>query len=490
MVKKLMDLDLLKKALEKCSNIGANFLEIRYDDLQLRTLNKQNDIWSEIQSKKRRGIGVAAYVDGALGYSSTPILTIQGITEAAKAATRIAKVSSEIAVIKLPFSNDKPVVEKHTTGYEIKKHPKDVELDYKIDMVERGMESAKAEAGKELSSVDGLYGELYGKKLFVNSEGSEIDWDFLITDMRIMAVCKGVDGLVTGMDGVGGSNGLEVFSNRNSPELFGKNAGKWAKEQLKAKKAPAGDFRCLAEERLVGVLAHESFGHLSEADFIVSQGSPLTDRLGEEIANSFISIYDIGIPDIKKHGGLYLPFDDQGSRTDDTTIVEDGVLKGYLNTRGTATYFGDKRTGNSRAVNFTFHPIPRMKNTYISPGDYSHDEAIEELKNGIYAIRTSGGQVETDGQFLFKAQRGYFVENGEIKYPLKEVSLSGNILDMLKHIEGGTKNLELSSGYFGGCGKGNQYPLPVGLGGPEILFNKVRFGGEASKKSSDLTMNF
>ncbi|OLS16501.1 MAG: hypothetical protein HeimC3_54440 [Candidatus Heimdallarchaeota archaeon LC_3] len=453
-------------------------------------MNKQNNTWGEIQSKRRRGIGVASYVNGVLGYSSTSILTAKTIVEAAKSATRIVKVSAEIASIKLPFSKENPVVENHKRTYEIKKHPNDVELDFKTDLVERGMVIAKEEAGKDFSSVEGSYGELYGKKLFVNSEGSEVDWDFLITDLRIKAVCKGVDGLVTGNDGYGGSYGLEAFSNGFSLETLGKNAEMWAKEQLGLKKAPAGDFRCLADEKLVGVIAHESFGHLSEADVIVSRGSPLTDRLGEEIANSFVTIYDEGTPDITKYGGLYLPFDDQGSRTDNTVLVEDGILKGYLNTRGTTTFFDDKRTGNSRALNFTFNPIPRMKNTYLVPGDYSHDETMSELGTGIHAISTSGGQVSSEGQFLFNARRGYYIEKGEIKYPLKEVSLSGNILDLLKYIEGGTKKIKLSSGYFGGCGKGSQYPLPVGMGGPEILFSKVRFGGEVDKKTSDLSMNY
>jgi TldD protein len=484
-----MNIDLLLEGLEKSENVGADFLEIRYDDLQLRTLLKENESWKEIQSKRRRGIGVASYVKGVMGYSSTAILTVDAIRQAAIKATKIATVTAEISSINLSFSQEEAIIDKVKPPFQIKKHPRTIDLNEKIDLIERGMDIGKESAGDQVSMVKGMYGEMYGKKLFVNSEGSQIDWDFLITDLRFQVVAKGVDGLVTGSDGFGGSHGLEKISNGHSPETLAKNAGIWAKEQLNAKPSPAGHFRCLAEQRLVGVLAHESFGHLSEADFIVSRGSPLTDRLGESIANEVVSIFDIGEPDISKYGGLWLPYDDQGSKTLNTQIVDKGILKGYLNTRGTASYFEDVRTGNARSINFSFHPIPRMKNTYIAPGDYSHEEAIEELKTGIYAIRTSGGQVDGNGEFLFKAMRGYYVENGEIKYPIKEVSLSGNILDLLKEIEGCGNTFELSSGYFGGCGKSGQYPLPVGLGGPEILFSKVRFGGESSKrKGSDLQM--
>jgi TldD protein len=120
-----------------------------------------------------------------------------------------------------------------------------------------------------------------------------------------------------------------------------------------------------------------------------------------------------------------------------------------------------------------------MTNTYFLPGDLTEDEAMEQLGTGIYAIQTSGGQVELDGSFVFKAIRGYWIENGEIQYPIREVALSGNILDLLSKIEGGTKDLKLSSGYFGGCGKGEQSPLPTGMGGPQLIIDDVTFGGEA-----------
>ena len=132
----------------------------------------------------------------------------------------------------------------------------------------------------------------------------------------------------------------------------------------------------------------------------------------------------------------------------------------------------------SRAVNFTFAPIPRMKNTYFAPGDLSEEEALEQLGTGIYAIRSAGGSVESDGSFIFQASRGYWVENGEKQYPLKDVALSGNILDLLKNVRGATKDLQLFSSYFGGCGKDGQSPLPVGLGGPHLLLKQATFGGE------------
>jgi TldD protein len=119
-----------------------------------------------------------------------------------------------------------------------------------------------------------------------------------------------------------------------------------------------------------------------------------------------------------------------------------------------------------------------MRNTYFAPGDLSLEEALELLNTGIYAIRTAGGQANADGTFMFKALRGYYVEHGEIKHPLREVTLTGSILTFLQNVEGATKELLIQSSYFGGCGKGEQWPLPVGFGGPHLLVRDVQFGGE------------
>jgi TldD protein len=235
----------------------------------------------------------------------------------------------------------------------------------------------------------------------------------------------------------------------------------------------------MTENRLTGVLAHESFGHLSEGDFVVIGGSPLTDKIGAALGTEHATIVDSGKVDIGKYGGLWLPYDDQGTPSSKTTVLDKGTLKHYLHDRGTAAKLGQDPTSNSRAVNFVFPPIPRMTNTYFAPGDLTEEEALELLGTGVYAIQSSGGQVQGDGSFLFKAIRGYWVDKGELQYPIREVSLSGNILELLSKVEGGTKELKISSGYFGGCGKGDQYPLPTGLGGPRLVIDGVTFGGEA-----------
>jgi TldD protein len=473
-------LDQLQECVRVGEKLGADFVEARYDDLQLRALQRIDDTWQDIQVKSRMGFAITAYVDGVSGFSFTPSTEKKDIKLAAEKAYKMAKASSTAATLKLPFDGRPAVKSKKSDTHTVKIHPRDRDLSHKIDMVNRTVESAR-EYGENIRSVRGLWGEFYGPKMFVNSDGSEIKWEFLVTDLAIVVTSKtGTGAMVNGSDRCGGTFGLEKFEHgETTPEKLGENAGSWAKEQLAAKACPAGKFRALVEEELVGVLAHESFGHLSEADFIVTGGSPLTDKVGAVLGTEHATIMDGGVPDIKKYGGLWLPYDDQGTVTSQTTVLDKGVLKHYLHDRGTAKKLGQKPTGNARAVSFVFPPIPRMTNTYFMPGTLTEEEALEMLGTGVYAIQTSGGQVEGDGSFLFKADRGYWVENGEIQYPIREVSLSGNILQLLSKVEGATKILKLRSGYFGGCGKNDQFPLPVGMGGPKLVIDNVTFGGEA-----------
>ena len=473
-------LDQLRECVDIGENLGADFIEARYDDLTLRTLQRIDDTWQDIQVKSRMGFAITAYVDGVSGFSFTPSQETKDIRLAAEKAYRIAKASSGAATLKLPFDSRPAMKSKKADTHKVKIHPRDRNLTHKIDLVNRAIESAR-ECGKNIRSVRGLYGELFGPKMFANSDGATLSWEYLITDLFILVTSKTDSGaMVNGKDRKGGTLGLEEYEGADStPEKLGENAGRWAKEQLSAKACPAGSFRALVEEELVGVLAHESFGHLSEADFIVTGGSPLTEKIGKTLGTEHATIIDSGVPDIKKYGGMWLPYDDQGTEAGQTVVLDKGVLKHYLHNRGTAKKLGQRPTGNARAVSFVFPPIPRMTNTYFSPGTLSEEEALELLGTGIYAIQTSGGQVGGDGSFLFKADRGYWVENGVVQYPIREVSLSGNILQLLSRVEGATRELKLRSGYFGGCGKGDQAPLPVGMGGPKLVINDVRFGGEA-----------
>ncbi|UCE29435.1 MAG: TldD/PmbA family protein [Candidatus Bathyarchaeota archaeon] len=476
-------LEKLEKCVESGEKMGARFVEARFDDLILRTLQRVNDVWKDIVLRSRIGIGVVCYHGGASGYSFTPSDDERELEKAVNRAVKVAKASAKVASLKLDFDRRPPVKSQESDTFPLKIHPRSEDLSYKTDLVNRAIDTAR-EFGIGISNIRGMYGELYGRKLFTNSEGSVIDWNFEVIELGCRVTSKTESGdLVNATGEAGGTMGLELFKTKGStPEDIGKEAGSCAKEQLKAKACPAGRFRTLIENELAGVLAHESFGHLSEGDSVVVGESPLAGKIGTRLGTDQATIVDYGTPNISEYGGLWVPYDDQGTRSNETTILDKGMLKHYLHNRGTAHYLKQEPTGNCRAVNFGFIPIPRMTNTYFAPGELTKEEALELLNTGVYAIQASGGQVGEDGSFLFKATRGYWVQNGRIKEPIREVSLSGNILNLLSRVEGATKDLRISAGYFGGCGKNGQFLLPCGLGGPELVIDEVVFGGSASEE--------
>lgn len=469
--------ELLKYGLKKGEELGADFAEVRFDDLFIKEILVEKRIVKDVKTLHRVGIGINTYYHGATGYSFTVELTKKAMAEAAARSVNIAKASGPIAQVEVE-PGETPLLKSKKLKLGVKKHPKDFSLQVKKDMILRAVESSE-EHGKQISSITGRYGELYGEKMFINSTGTEISWSPIVLDLRIRVVSKKADLLVDGADSFGGSCGFEEFdASEHSPETLGKNAGEWAAEKLEAKPAPPGKHRALCENRLVGVLAHESFGHLTEADFIVSGMSPLAGKLGNQLGSEDATVIDEGTPDPERYNGFWIPFDDQGMKTSKVVIMDKGKLVKYLHSRETATLMKESSTGNARAINYNFPPIVRMRNTYFAPGDLSLDEALEILDTGIYALRTAGGQASADGTFMFKARRGYYVEHGKIKHPLREVTLAGSILTFLQNVEGATKELIIQSGYFGGCGKDEQWPLPVGLGGPHLIVREVQFGGE------------
>jgi len=469
--------DKLQAIISKLESMGADFVDARYDELLIRTIIKDNERIEECKTIKRAGVGFNIYYKGATGYAFSADLSSQALEEASKNALAIAKASAHNVYIKSEIEPLNPVKDVNLKP-NIKEPAWLVDIDKKIKLIERVEGSAK-ENGENIVSLKVMYGELSGKKVFTNSEGTEIQWNPFLLDLLCAVTCKNQQGdLLSAFDSKNGSIGLESFKIEGStPEDIGKNAALWAKEKMNAKAAPAGNFSALCENFLVGVLAHESFGHLTEGDFIAAKTSPIHDKLGETLGSKYATIIDEGVVPADL-GGFWLPYDDQGIKTKRIILIQKGNLKGFLHSRATAKILKTEPTGNARAVNYTFAPIPRMKNTYFAPGDLSEEEALELLGTGIYAIQSHGGSVESDGSFVFQAIRGYWIEKGEKKYPLKDVALSGNILNLLSNIRGATKDLKVFCGHFGGCGKDGQFPLPCGIGGPKLIIDNVRFGGE------------
>jgi len=465
--------DLMDKAISYALKLGAYFAEAKGEDTKTLNIEAVNNEIRTVSEIHNVGIGIRVFYGKSSGFSFSNVLDETNIFHAVDTAMHIARASTKKTLIKFNLAEVKPTEEKKST--KVGKHPKDVSLDDKKDMCLRQCKTAM-ETSKSIANTTSGFGEYYGSICYANSEGTRVYYEPLLVGLRVSCVAKKGAVIVDARDSNGGSFGLEEFEKaEQTPEKIAENAANWAIEKLKAKHAPAGKFNALIDPKLAGVLAHESFGHLSEADFVVIGGSPLTGRLGQKLGTDCVSIIDEGLPD---KGGYKIYFDDEGIQCTRVEILKNGILKSYLQSRLTAKALKMEPTGNARSQDYSFEPIVRMRNTYFDVGDWKPDEALKELKQGIYAIDTAGGQVEDTGTFLFKAVRGYWVENGEPKYPLRDVALTGNILELLKNVEAVCNDLLISSNPFGGCGKMNQRAF-VGTGGPHILVRNVLFGGVA-----------
>jgi len=254
---------------------------------------------------------------------------------------------------------------------------------------------------------------------------------------------------------------------------YGRQAVHQAVINLEATEAPAGAMTVVLGPGWPGILLHEAIGHGLEGDFNRKGTSAFSGRLGERVASELCTIVDDGTL-TGRRGSLSI--DDEGTPTENTVLIENGILKGYMQDKLNARLMGVKATGNGRRESYAHLPMPRMTNTYMLPGDSDPGEIIASVDKGLYASNFGGGQVDiTSGKFVFSASEAYLIENGEITRPVKGATLIGNGPDVLTRVSMVGNDLELDSG-VGTCGKEGQ-SVPVGVGQPTIKIDSLTVGG-------------
>jgi len=244
---------------------------------------------------------------------------------------------------------------------------------------------------------------------------------------------------------------------------------------LEARPAPAGPMTVVLGPGWPGVLLHEAIGHGLEGDFNRKGSSAFSGRLGQKVAAAGVTVVDDGTL-LNRRGSLSM--DDEGNPTQCTTLIENGILKGYIQDTMNARLMKMPVTGNARRESFAHLPMPRMTNTYMLAGDKDPAEILASVKNGLYAVNFGGGQVDiTNGKFVFSASEAYMIENGKVTYPVKGATLIGNGPDVLNRVSMIGNDLKLDSG-VGVCGKEGQ-SVPVGVGQPTLRLDGITVGGTA-----------
>ena len=280
----------------------------------------------------------------------------------------------------------------------------------------------------------------------------------------------------SGSHGGGGRVGLSGLIERATWEATAREALRIAVVNLKAEPAPAGVMEVALGPGWPGVLLHEAIGHGLEGDFNRKGSSAFAGLMGQQVASRGVTVLDDGtIPD--RRGSI--SFDDEGTPSHKTMLIEDGVLVGYMQDRQNARLMGMEATGNGRRESFAHPPMPRMTNTYMLSGDADPAALVADVKDGIYAVGFGGGQVDiTNGKFVFSCTEAYRVQNGKLGAPVKGATLIGDGPTALKQIRGIGNDMELDPG-IGNCGKAGQW-VPVGVGQPTLLIGGLTVGGAAA----------
>ncbi|MDO4795830.1 MAG: metalloprotease TldD [Brachymonas sp.] len=277
-----------------------------------------------------------------------------------------------------------------------------------------------------------------------------------------------------GSSGGGGRFGLDGFDDAVLQQYVDE-AVECALINLESRPAPAGEMDVVLGAGWPGVLIHEAIGHGLEGDFNRKGSSAFTGRIGQRVAAKGVTVLDDGTL-ANRRGSINV--DDEGHPTQRTVLIEDGILKGYLQDRMNARLMRSQPTGNGRRESYAHVPMPRMTNTYMLAGNEDPQAIIGSLKKGLYARNFGGGQVDiTSGKFVFSASQAWWVENGKLQYPVKGATLIGNGPDALKRVAMIGNDLQLDSG-VGTCGKEGQ-SVPVGVGQPTLRINALTVGGTA-----------
>ncbi|NJF25213.1 TldD/PmbA family protein [Thermococcus sp. Bubb.Bath] len=433
---------------------GVKYFEIRISKVNATSLSIQNGQLEELSSNMEEGIGVRAF-KGGWGFSSANDLRrAEKVIETAMKIARLSKASSSV------YLGD-PVVDDAVIRGE--KPFENVDISEKLALLR---EADSALDGEGIRNRKAFYGDGVKEQLYMNSLGSRIRTVVPRVRLMISATAASSGEMQQYWKVFGGTGGFELVERVDLNEWGSVVSGK-ARELLKASSPPSGEFDVIMDPELTGVFIHEALGHAAEADSVKNGESILTGKLGEKIGVDELTVVDD--PTLPGKFGSYI-YDDEGIRARRVEIIKKGVLNEYLTDRETAAVLGLEPNGHGRAQSYAHQPLVRMSNTYVEPGTWEAQEMVEEVKSGLYMIGDKGGEVDVaSGTFTFGAREGYVIENGEIKEHVRDVALSGRILDVLRNIKAIGRDLQVS--FPGYCGKGQW--VPVDDGGPHVLTRAV-----------------
>ncbi len=410
------------------------------------------------------GVGARTVSAEQTGFAYSDDLNIRAIAQAVNFASGIAKEQTKQP---LQVFRAVPQVAKYAGLSPLGSLTSAEKVDFlkRIDVIARKEPKVK----QVTASISGAYSEV----LIASSDGVyQRDYRPMVR-VSVSVIVEHKGRIEQASSGGGGRYDYRYFIDHNLAEIYTFEAIRQALVALESSAAPAGNMPVILGSGWPGVLLHEAIGHGLEGDFNRKKTSVFTGRIGEQVASDKCTIVDNGTL-ANRRGSLTI--DDEGTPTQNTTLIENGILKGYLFDKMNARLMGVPSTGNARRESYAHIPMPRMTNTYMLNGADSLSDMIASVDNGIYAVNFDGGQVDiTSGKFVFSANEAYLIKNGKITTPIKGATLIGSGDEVLKEISMVGNDLRLDSG-VGVCGKDGQ-SVPVGVGQPSLKINQLTVGG-------------
>lgn len=455
----------LAKVLNTLLGTRIDWADLYFQEIHSESWALEDGIIKEASYDIGRGVGVRAISGEKTGFAYSDDIILPALEQAATAARSIA-AADQVGRVRVA-----PVMRGHalypiTTPFQSLDEAGRVALLQTIDQEARRQDP-------RVTHVSVSLGGSYEVVLIFNSLGQ------LAADIRPLvrlnvSVIVEENGRRERAGAGGGLRGdYRYFLEEDRGLQFAREAVRQALVALEAVPAPAGAMAVVLGPGWPGVLLHEAVGHGLEGDFIRRGTSAFTGRIGERVAAPGCTVIDDGtLPE--RRGSLNI--DDEGVLTRCTVLIEDGILKGFMQDRLNARLMGAALTGNGRRESYACLPLPRMTNTYMLPGKYDPQEIIASVNKGIYAVNFAGGQVDiTSGKFVFSASEAYLIENGKITQPIKGATFVGDGPDVLTKVSMIGNDLKLDDG-VGTCGKEGQ-SVPVGVGQPTLKINEMTLGG-------------
>ena len=444
--------------------------DINYADLYFQYTRQEG--WSledgAVKSGSRstdQGVGLRAVSGEKSGFAYSDEFVLPALTQAAKVARAIAQSGKELSPA--------PRSARHYPALYTHADPlSSLTDDEKIRLLQSVEASARA-CDPRVSQVMASLAAVHDIVLIARSDGEMVADVRPLIRLNVTVIAEQNGRREQGSFGGGGRFGYQWLLENDRAGDFAREAVRQALVNLDAVDSPAGTMTVVLGSGWPGILLHEAIGHGLEGDFNRKGTSAFSGRVGEKVASPVCTIVDDGtIAD--RRGSLTV--DDEGNPTQNTVLIENGVLKGYMQDSLNARLTGTASTGNGRRESYAHLPMPRMTNTYMLAGDKDPNEIIASVDSGLYAVNFSGGQVDiTSGKFVFSASEAYRIEKGKIGAPVKGATLIGNGPDVLTRVSMVGNDLELDSG-VGTCGKDGQ-SVPVGVGQPTMRIDGLTVGG-------------